>query len=527
YTVPPPTLCPTCRYQRRLMFRNEDSIYKRKSDLSGKEIVSIYAPDAPYKVYDQDEWWSDDWDPLEYGRDFDFSKSFTEQFIALTRDTPHASLYTTNVENSYYTNYALNLRNCYLVFGVTNGEDNLYGHYVINCKDTVDSLSTFSCESCYEGIASKGCYQCQYFRNCRNCSDCFMIDNCVNCKNCIESFGLRGREYCYKNKYVGEDEIKRIRKDISPLTHKKIADMRNNLDELRMKLPHPNSYIIASENCTGDTIFNSKNCQHCFDIDECEDCKYLSYSPRSNNSQDTTFNAPDGLQWSYEMCCAVGNHTCLANFLSWYNSNTYYSFECHNSHYLFGCSSLNKKEYCIFNKQYTQIDYEILVPKIIEHMQKTGEWGEYLSTDLSPFAYNETKAHDEFPLSKEEVIAKGWTWREETDEMPDVEKIIPANKLPDSIDDIPDDILNWAVKCEITGRPFKIVQQELKFYRKMGLPIPHAHPDERYRRRMMKRNPRKLWERTCDKCSKEMQTTYAPERPETVYCEHCYLQTIY
>lgn len=509
------------------MFRNEDSIYKRKSDLSGKEIVSIYAPDSPYKVYDQDEWWSDKWDPLEYGRDFDFTKPFTEQFKELIQDAPHASLYTTNVENSYYTNYALNLRNCYLVFGVTNGEDNLYGHYVIDCKDTVDSLSTFTCESCYEGIASKGCYQSLFFRNCRNCNDCLMVDNCVNCTNCIECFGLRGQEHCYKNEYVGEDEIKRIRKEMAPLTHKQIENMRGELEVLSAKLPHPNSYIIASENCSGDTIFNSKNCEHCFDIDECEDCKYLCYSPRSNNSQDTTFNAPDGLEWSYEMCCAVGNHTCLANFLSWYNSNTYYSFECHNSHYLFGCSSLNKKEYCIFNKQYTQDEYESLVPKLIEHMQKTGEWGEYLSIELSPFAYNETKAHDEFPLSKEETISKGWKWRDETDEIPDVEKIIPAEQLPSVIDDIPDDILNWAVKCEVTGRPFRIVKQELEFYRKMELPIPHAHPDERYRRRMIQRNPRKLWDRKCDKCTKEIQTTYSPGRPETVYCEECYLKEVY
>ena len=111
--------------------------------------------------------------------------------------------------------------------------------------------------------------------------------------------------------------------------------------------------------------------------------------------------------------------------------------------------------------------------------------------------------------------------------MPKVDKVIPAEKLPDSIDDIPDDILNWAIKCEATGRPFRIIKQELEFYRKMKLPIPHFHPDERHRRRMALRNPRKLWRRPCGKCGKEMETTYAPERPEIVYCESCYLQEVY
>ncbi|MDP2669631.1 MAG: hypothetical protein Q8O99_01100 [bacterium] len=38
---------------------------------------------------------------------------------------------------------------------------------------------------------------------------------------------------------------------------------------------------------------------------------------------------------------------------------------------MFGCSNLRNKQYCIFNKQYTQEEYEQLVPKIITHMQET------------------------------------------------------------------------------------------------------------------------------------------------------------
>lgn len=44
---------------------------------------------------------------------------------------------------------------------------------------------------------------------------------------------------------------------------------------------------------------------------------------------------------------------------------------------------------------------------------------------------------------------------------------------------------------------------------------------------MALRNPRKLWKRQCGKCGKEIQTTYSPERPETVYCEGCYLSVVY
>jgi len=79
----------------------------------------------------------------------------------------------------------------------------------------------------------------------------------------------------------------------------------------------------------------------------------------------------------------------------------------------------------------------------------------------------------------------------------------------------------------VTNKPFKVVKQELEFYRKMGIPVPHIHPNERYKRRVEKKSPTNLWDRNCEKCSKGIRTTYAPERPEKVYCESCYLKEVY
>src|SRR5438105_1037595 len=76
YAIPPPTLCPDCRQQRRLAWRNERKLYHRTCDLTGKDIVSCYSPDKPHTVFEPDAWNSDKWDPLEYGRDVDFNRSF-------------------------------------------------------------------------------------------------------------------------------------------------------------------------------------------------------------------------------------------------------------------------------------------------------------------------------------------------------------------------------------------------------------------------------------------------------------------
>lgn len=144
-------------------------------------------------------------------------------------------------------------------------------------------------------------------------------------------------------------------------------------------------------------------------------------------------------------------------------------------------------------------------------------------------------------------------WSDYEAPLPDVKKTISADRLPDSIKDIPDDILNWAIVCEASGKPFRIIPQELEFYRKHNLPVPRRHPDQRHLDRMALRNPRKLFDRVCDcpdcignhktkwdidesnfsknektgKMALKMKTTYAPERPETVYCEVCYNKEVY
>jgi hypothetical protein len=178
------------------------------------------------------------------------------------------------------------------------------------------------------------------------------------------------------------------------------------------------------------------------------------------------------------------------------------------------------------NREYPQKDYRHLTAQIIEEMRRDGTWGEFFPASLTPFAFNETMAKDWFPLTETEASRRGYRWKS-GEEMPNVTKIISAIDLPEQIEEIPDDVLNWAIRCEITNRPYRIVKKELEFYRAMHLPLPHHHPEERHRMRLLRRHQRKLFTRPCMKCGKDMETTYAPERPETVYCEECYLKEVY
>jgi hypothetical protein len=178
------------------------------------------------------------------------------------------------------------------------------------------------------------------------------------------------------------------------------------------------------------------------------------------------------------------------------------------------------------NKQYTKGQYEDLREKFIAHMRKTGEWGQYFPKDFSCYGYNESTVSEYWPMTREEALKEGFQWRDAPEEQPEVSRVIPASALPDSVDDIPDDVLQWAIRCAKTSKPFRVIKQELDFYRQQRLPLPRLHPNERYAERMQLSNPFRLWKRPCKKCGREMETTYAPERPEVVYCEECYLKEV-
>jgi hypothetical protein len=76
----------------------------------------MYSPDKPYTVYAEEYWWSDAWNPLDYGMDIDFTKSFLSQYHELFHRVPKNALLIQECENAAYLNFVYRLKNCYHVF---------------------------------------------------------------------------------------------------------------------------------------------------------------------------------------------------------------------------------------------------------------------------------------------------------------------------------------------------------------------------------------------------------------------------
>jgi len=536
FEIPDPTLCPRCRNRRRLAVRNVVNLYKRKCDLCAKEVVSMYSPDkTDMKVYCYDCWWSDKWIHTDFAQDYDPNRSFIEQLTQLKNKVPAPALMHSGDENSDYINLCNDNKNCYLIFLSGRNEDTFYGYWSEDSKNCVDVSYNYFCELCYEGINLGQCYNVFWAVNCGQCQDSYFIEDCGSCSDCIMCSRQAHKQYLYKNKQLTKEEYEKVKTEFLANLENKFDEYKKEFAEIILSQPKKFAQTLRSENCTGDNIFDSKNCHYCFMTSSSEDCKYCYDMSHGKDTVDVTgFGITAELIYESQNI-GMDSGRCAFISFAYQLADSYICEHCYHSKNLFGCvGAKNHAEYCILNKQYTKEEYEKLVAKIITDMQARSEWGEFLPPSFSSFGYNETMASEYYPLKKDEAQKLDYAWQEKSS---DVEfNGVPYE--PKSIQSYKTDeaerakLLNGVLKCIKTGRPYKIIPQELLFYVKNNIPIPRVHWNRRMTDRLNLINKNTLYHRQCmceqtdhehqGRCRNEFETTYPPEKPERVFCEKCY-----
>ncbi len=467
---------------------------------------------------------------MDYGRDFDFTRPFFEQFDELLKTVPLLNLIWANNENSDYINLTADSKDCYIVIESSNNENCYYGYWLQKCTDCCDVSFSHECENCYEVQDSYNSYNLVFSDNCIDCRDSAFLDNCVWCENCFGCINLINKKYYILNKEYSKEEYEKYINKIKYDYTNEIKIFKEQLKNLNAASIKKFAQVNDIYNSSGNYMKNAKNCVECFHAYDSEDCKYGEHVWRNAKDLMDVSTVWRDASLVYE---SINSWISLSNdmfcIISWSSSYISYSFECFNSSNLFGCVWLVNKEYCIFNKQYTKQEYEELVPKIIEHMKRTWERWEFFPISFSPFGYNESVVNEYFPLSRDEAITK---WYKRIDKeypinVPEWIELLKWQDLPENINDVKDDILKKAILCEVSWKPFRIVKPELDFYRKHNLPLPRKHPDVRHLERMQRRWGRQLYLRTCDNCSKQVISVYPADSEFKVYCENCYNKEIY
>lgn len=515
--VPFPTHCLFCRSQRRQAQLNQLNLFKRKCDGTHEDIISNYPPDSPYKVYSQKYWATDNFDALKYGRDYDFSKPFFQQYAELRKVVPCASLFTDFMhdENSEYTNSAGKNRNCYMIFDSDENWDCMYSYGMNGSKSSIDCYRVQKLELCYEVVDCRNCYNCYFTYKSENCSDSIFLNNCIGCQHCIYCSNLKNKKHHVFNEPVSKERYEEIKSSLS--SHNNLMHKLEKFYKFRLHFPQRYMRGFSNEDVSGDHLVHCKNVHDSFDSMYLWDGKYCNQIfIKGKDFMDCDECGESELVYeSTNVAYNCYNMRFCVQCMQQANSHTY-CYYCMGGHDLFGCVGIKRNEYCILNKKYSKEEYEELIPKIIEHMGP--QYGEFFPIDTSSFPYNLTMAQDRFPLTKEQALQKGYTWRDEDPKEYREQKY----EIPDDIKDVPETIKNEILSCMECGRNYKIMPLEFNLYKRLNLPIPRNCFYCRNKARRINRNERKLYDRTCQKCGMEIKTTYSSTQPEIVYCEKCY-----
>ena len=552
--VPEPTFCPWCRFIRRMAYRNERKLFRVKDAFSGEMIFSLYPEESGRKVVTQEEWFSDAWNAEDYGRNFDFSRDFYSQLMELDTDVPIYNLNVKNMVRSSYSGNASDMKDCYLVFNASGNENCLYGNGIDKCTDVVDNSHIHSCQRTYESVWLTNCYRAFYSLQCSDSQDIWFSRDCVGVNNCIGCTNLRKVSYCIFNEQYSKEEYESKFAEFQLHTRAGVEAIRKQAEKIWAANPVREHQGIKNLGSNGVYVTQSKNVRDSFLIREGENLRYCQYMQFPTNKD------------CYD-ACIWGQNTQLCHETSVCGENAYglkFCWDCwpntRDSEYCahlkscsncFGCVGLKNKEYCIFNKQYTKEEYELLVNKIKKHMDdmpyvaKDGSvyrYGEFFPTELCPFGYNNTIALEHEPITHEQAQGSGYSWIEIPKGSYAITKT--SEQLPQSAVDATDSILNEVIECGQCKNAFRIVAGELSFLQKEKLPLPVCCADCRTKNRIAQRLPNRQTSRVCackgasaqgalyqnkqnhqhgaDGCGKHFVTGY--EKGAIVYCEQCYQQ---
>ena len=237
--------------------------------------------------------------------------------------------------------------------------------------------------------------------------------------------------------------------------------------------------IYKSQNVSGDDIITSHNCQNCFQLEGCENLRYVLFRyckiERFNGYR---FFRGRGKEYD---CQNTGNQSSNIKF-SYAVKESFdceYLMSCRNCQNCFGCVGLKNASYCIFNKKYSPEEYWQVLDEVKTKMLEGGIYGEFFPMSFSPYPYNSSFAHIIYPMTQTEARSRGLYWQEDLDVDTKGLKTILVNELPDNINNV---IRRSVQSCGYWRRikkPFKITSREIDFYKQNKIPLPIDTPQQR------------------------------------------------
>ena len=567
--------CPLCTFKIHNSYFNDRHLYHRKDSFSGEKIISTHQEDSPMQIMEVKRYrkmMAED-HGLKFARNP--SEDIFHDFRELYQEFPQSSrLVYPGIENAEYASHIWRAKNLYLSYCVfVDCEDIYYSFRIIwKCKDVFSSYDAVeSCSNIYQSSTVGKSYDIFFSSNIVSSRQMLFCRDMNNSQECIFCCNQVNASYKVFNKQYSKEEYKNIKEDI----YERIQDERQlNFLEKKYQNFLEENYIEQSLNMNNcekvvwEITFDSKNSIHTFMSTAVENC--VNIMNAGDDGKDKNIYVINSVEFGTNCENVIGSSSFGMNIYNTFFSfkvansckNIYYSTDIESSEECMFCIGLRNKKFCILNKQYEKKQYFLLKEKIIEDLKGQWKWGDDLGWSFSPFPYNDTLAYDYFWVEKviyadgrEEVIDKDSEgivtifsddfiseaeldlggdkkipiiWRTKTKEIniPEKHQLVDYADIT-NIQDISEDILKKVMLCKETGRPFRVIREELEFLKNKNLPLSFLHPEVRLEKLLWRRNLGRMYIWKSDLSGKDILSVYKTPPKWRVYGSDEYIDFMY
>ena len=518
-----PDECFECGHKHRFAFSIFGKFRKGISALSGESLITVLPNNARFPIYKTSEWWSDAWDPMTYGQDYDPDRPFFDQLKELQEKVPHPHYNGENNTNCDWCDDVWESKNCYLTRSIFKCENLSYGYRVLETKDSFDIIYSFNLQNSYDCLGCHNSFNLNFSENCKDCIDSYFLFDCRNCQNCFMSWNLRNKQYCIRNKQYTKETYEQELKKMNLGSHKNLEILKNEFENtLKNDAVHRENFNLKTTDSLGNYLTNCDKCTNTFAWENSQNCRNCV---RGLNSKDCINQT---VSWNLELSgnnsVVNGGYQINHSYGSIGRYSEYVDI-CIEVEYCFGCVGLRKKKYCILNKQYTKEEYEELKEKIVSDMKKRGEYGQFFPYNMAIGDFNFSNGMIYFPnITQEEIVKNGGYWSEEDLSSKDG---MSSLELPDSILKTEKSIISQALICPETKYRFNISEAEYEFHKRKGFALPRIHFDLRILKKARKTGILRAYPYKCIYCQSDIMAYYPPEWGyKKIACEECYKQNI-
>ena len=500
--------------------------WNNKSTSDGKPLITTTHPGSGVKVLPDEAWMAADFSSIHLPDDPATSVvgkvGFLREripFMAFRNAVPpiHSiSTISMGDENSYFMN-------------ACRSKDSFFGMNALDTERSAEVYQSGHISDSYNVVHSERIHGSWFVQESRDCLNSKFLFDCRDCEDCFLATNKRRARFVFENRQLSEGEY-RAKVAAIHLTKRSVLEEyeRRFREMIVREAVWPENFNDRAEASSGEYLLETTRCLSCYNNNYgCHDqrnCAYMFHETSEN-----MFAV--GLFYGSNHCygCTTGAKTSQAKFcyLVVGCQNMEYSMHCYNCEDCFGCVGLNRKRFCIFNRQYTEEEYYRQVDDIKCRMLEAGEYGKFFPVSFSPTRFLDSGAALFFLSGEKEARELGAL--SYAPESFGASGEVSESALR-SCEDIPSDLADlaetWAgvpIYDEGVARRFTFLKPEIAFYHRLLIAPPGRHFIARVRDMAFRANSGVFEKNACAKCQKEILVAKNAAFPSRrIFCRPCY-----